>query len=109
MCALVALSGSHGMLSLHVCVDYITLPSGRLMEIGPDIRRTSITGVPGSTKFPVASASATAISTAIFILPVLKQVPALGKSLKLSAKIVFFHESAHEQILVFARTRTSVC
>ena len=96
MCALVALSGSHGMLILHVCVDFITLPSGRLIGMGIDVGSISITEVPGSTKCPVAPASATAISTAISILPVLKQVSALGKSLKLLAKIVFFHAFARE-------------
>ena len=72
ICALVDLSSSYGMFILHVCVDFITLPSGRLIEIGLDVGRTSITGVPGNAKFPVAPASATTISTTIFILTDLK-------------------------------------
>ena len=84
------------MLVLHVCIDFTTLPSGRLIEIRLDVGSMSITGVPGSTKCPVVPASATAILTAIFILPVLNQVSALGKSFKLLAKIVSFHVSASE-------------
>ena len=76
MCALVALSGSHGMLILHVCVDLMTPASGRQIEIGFFVGWMSMTGVPGKTKCPVAPASAIAISTAIFILPVLKHVAA---------------------------------
>ena len=86
MCAVVALSGSHGMFILHVCIDFITLPSGRLIEIGLDVGSTSTTGVTGSTKCPVAPASATAILTAIHIRPVLKDFIALGKPLKLLAE-----------------------
>ena len=97
MCSCCTLcSGSYGMLFLHVCVDVITLPSGRLIKIGFNIGSTSITGVPGSTKCLVAPSSATAMSTAIFILPVLKQVSALGKLFKLFAKIVCLHASARE-------------
>ena len=84
------------MLILQVCVDFITLPSGRLIEMEFDVGRTSITGVPGSTKCPMAPASATAILTAVFIIPVLEQMSALGKSLKLLLKIVFLHASARE-------------
>ena len=62
---------------------------------------TSITGVSGSTQYAVAPASATAISTAIFILHVLKHVAALGKLCKLLSNIVFFHASAHKSALVF--------
>ena len=80
ICALVALSGNHVMFILHVCVDLITLLLGRLIEIGLDVGNTSITGVPGETKCPVAPASTTTILTAICILPVLKQVAALGKT-----------------------------
>ena len=96
ICAFFALSSSYGMFILHVCVDFITLPSGRLIEIGLDVGSTPSTGVPGNTKFPVAPASATAIMTAIFILPVLKQVATLGNPLKLSAKYVFFHVFVRE-------------
>ena len=96
MCTLVALSGRHGMFILHVCVDFITLPLGRLIEIGFDAGSMSITGVLGNTKWPVGPASATAILTAIFILHVLKQVSAFGKPLKLLVIIVFFHASTCE-------------
>ena len=88
ICTLVALSESHGMLILHVCVDLVILPSGGLIEIGLVVSNTLMTGVPDKAKYPEAPASITAISTAIFILPTLKQVAVLGKSRKLSSKIV---------------------
>ena len=74
MCPLVASSGSHGMSSLHVCVDLITLPSGRLIDIGFVACLTSITGVPGSRKCTVAPVSAIASSTPILMRLVLKHV-----------------------------------
>ena len=82
--ALVSLYVSHGMFVLHVCVDLITLPSGRFIEIGFDVGNNMpiTTGVPGRTKYHVAPVSATAISTSFFLLRVLKQVAALGKSQK---------------------------
>ena len=107
MCALVALSGSHGMFILHVCVDIITLPSGRLIEIGLDVGSASITEVPGNKKYPMAPASDTAISIAIFILPVLKQVSALGKLPKLPSQIILVHASARKYMLVFDVIRTA--
>ena len=48
------------------------------------------------------------MSTAFFILPVLKQVAALGKALKLSAKNVCFQASAQKYTLVSAGTQTAV-
>ena len=51
--ALVALSGSHGVFILHVCVDLIILSLGRFIEIGLDVGNISITGVSHETKRPV--------------------------------------------------------
>ena len=61
ICALVVLSSSHGMFILHVCVDLITLLSGRFIEIGLGVGSKSTTGVPDNTKCPVVPASATTI------------------------------------------------
>ena len=65
ICALVALSGCHGMFILHVCVDLLALSPGSFIEIGLDVGIMSITGVPGKTKCHVAPVSAMAITTAI--------------------------------------------
>ena len=91
MCARVASSGSHGMFNLHVCVDFIVSPSGRLMINGFVVGLTSITGAPGTMKCPVAPASAIAWSTAILIELVLKIVSACSVSFSLSNSITFFH------------------
>ena len=88
ICALVTLFGSHGVLILHVCVDLITLQSGRFTEIGPDVGDTSMTGIPGKTNCHVAPATTTAIPTTIVNLRELTQVVALGQPHKLLSEII---------------------
>ena len=104
---LLIFSGSHGMLILHVCVNLITIPSRIFIKIGLAVGSTSLTGVPGNTKYPLAPSSATAISTAIFIGPVLKQVAALGKSSKLLSEIIFFHACVYKYVLALEGNQTA--
>lgn len=52
-----------------MCVDLIWDPSGRLMTIGLWVGLTFFTGAPGIMKFPVAPASATAMSFGMSIPP----------------------------------------
>ena len=80
ICAFVASSGNHGMFSLQVWVDVMVSPSGRLMTSGVRAGFISNTGAPGTTKCPVAPASAIAIFAAIFILAVLNIVSGIGSS-----------------------------
>ena len=63
-----------------MCVDLITLPSGRFIKIRLDIGNTLMTGVPGRTKYPIVLASSTATSTAIVVLLVVTHVTVLGHS-----------------------------
>ena len=91
MCALVAASGRNGRFSLHVWVDFITSPSGRLMMSGTAAGLIPITGAPGRTKCPVAPASAMALSMAILILEVLNIVSAFADFLRSSFAIVWDH------------------
>ena len=65
-----------------------------------------MTGVPDKTKCTVAPASATAVSTAISILPMLKQVAALGKSRKLLPEIVLSQALAREEPVVSGGNQT---
>ena len=86
-----AASGSHGMFNLHVCVDCIVSPSGRLIINGFVAGLASITGAPGIMQRPVAPASAIAWSTAIFIELVLNTVSAFAFSFRFSICIIFVH------------------
>ena len=61
-------SGMPVMSSLNVCVDLSFYPSDRLMEISLLAGCTFIPGVPGSTIFPVAPASAIAYYLVIYII-----------------------------------------
>ena len=74
MCTSFVSFGSHGMSGLQVCVDVRQSPSGRFILRGFRASLTFVTGVPGRTKCPVAPASATAMSFAIFNCEVVKTV-----------------------------------
>ena len=91
MCALVTASGSHGRFSLHVWVDLITSPSGRLMMSGFTAGWISKTCAPGRTKCHVAPVSAMALSIAILILEVLNIVSACADFSRSSFAIVWDH------------------
>ena len=56
--AIFASSVSHGISNLHVCVDLIVSPSGRLIAKYLVACEMSVNGVPGSKKWPVAPDSA---------------------------------------------------
>ena len=58
--------GSHGMSSMHVCVDVRQSPSGRFIFSGCRAIFMFVTGVPGKTKWPVAPACASVMFFAIF-------------------------------------------
>ena len=92
------------MSSLHVCIDLITLPSGRLIAIGLVASFTLMTGVPGSRKYPVAPASDIGSSTPILIRPVLKHVSAFGRPRKFCCTIVCSHAVDLLKILCEIRT-----
>ena len=66
-------------------------PSGRLIMRGLVAGLISITGAPGTTKCPVAPASAIALSTAILILDVLNIVSAYCELFRSKSVIVCFH------------------
>ena len=57
MCAIFDSSGSHCIANFIVCVDLIVLPSGRFIIKGPIAGEILVTGVPGSTKWPVEPVS----------------------------------------------------
>ena len=88
-CAPVAPSGSQGMFILHMCVNFTTLSSGRLVEIGLDDGSTFVTGVPGNTKCPMTPASATAISTAFFSLSCVETGSSVWKDIQIIWKTCF--------------------
>ena len=90
MCSIFASSGSHGIANLHVCVDLIFSPSGRLTTKGLVAGDISVTGVPGSTKCPVAPASVIVMLTEIFIFNVLNIVSAWRDCDRLCFWIVCF-------------------
>ena len=78
MRASLASPGSHGIAYLHVYVDCIVLPSGRWITNGVISGKMSVTGVPGSPKWPVAPASAISMLTAISTVDVLNRVSDWG-------------------------------
>ena len=90
MCDILDLSGSHGIANLHVCVDLIVSPSVRLIAKGFVAGEISVTGVLGSTKWPVAPASAIAMPTAVLIFDVLNRASAWGVCSKFYFWIVYF-------------------
>ena len=57
MCASMPLCGNHGMSRLHVWVDQMVLPLGRVMVIGLIAGCLLMTGAPLTTKWPVAPES----------------------------------------------------
>ncbi len=77
MWALRACCGSQGIFNLHVCVETIFCPSGRLMTSGVVAGLILVTGVPGNTKWPVAPASAIALSIGMLMWEELNIVSAV--------------------------------
>ena len=55
--AAVMLAGIHGISRLHVCVEFIMLPSGRVILIGVSVGSTLMTGALGRQKCPVVPES----------------------------------------------------
>ena len=51
-------TGSHGILRLHVCVDMMVYPLGKVILIGLVVGLIFITGAPCIIKWPVAPALA---------------------------------------------------
>ena len=68
MCAWRAAFGNVGVSRRHVWVDLISFPSGKVIIRGAVAALMSVTGAPGSRKWPVAPASAMAMSTVTFKL-----------------------------------------
>ena len=96
ICACRASFGRSGLSISHVWVDLICEPSGRLIRIGFLVGKTLITGAPGTIKFPVAPASATAWSMGILMLAARKAVSVPIRSLVvLSVTIVSSSSSSH--------------
>ena len=85
MCASVIMLGSHGISILHVCIDFIVFPFGKVTLIGNFAGRLFTTGTPSTRKCTVAPESEKAHCTACFSFGVLKLVAAIGRSLKLLA------------------------
>jgi len=79
---------------LDVWVDLTCSPSGRFIMSGDVVGLMLVTGVPGSTKCPVAPTSAMAMSMATFILLVLKIVSACSYCAMLRLWKVCFHTLA---------------
>ena len=73
------------MLRLHVCVDWMVLPFGRVMVIGFLVGLMFTAGALLIKKWPVAPESDSAHSTALFSRPLLNIIFACGSSRKLLA------------------------
>ena len=78
MCDIFALSVSHRITNFQVCVDLIVSPFGILITRSIFARYMLVTGVPGSTKWPVLPASSFSVPTVILIFDVLNIVSAWG-------------------------------
>ena len=76
MCAILDSSVIHCIANFLVCVDLIVLPSGRFIIKGPIAGEILVTGVPGSTKWPVEPVSGIFMSNAILIFDLLNIVSA---------------------------------
>ena len=90
----VMMPGSHGMSRLHVCVDMISFPFGRIIFIGCVASCMFTAADLSMRKCPVTLESEKAHSTAFFNLIVLKMVFAVGSLYRMLARKMCCHDVA---------------
>ena len=91
MCASGIWSGSQGTSRLHVSMDWITLPLGRVILRGFVAGCLFATGEPSTEKWPVAPESEMVYFTAQYTFCLLKLVAAISSSYKSFICMMVFH------------------
>ena len=91
MWACVISLGIHGMSKLHVWVDLMVLPLGRVMVIGLLAGRMLVAGAFSTKKWPVAPESEMACFTDLVTRCTSKIVAAFGVACRLFAWTIAFH------------------